>query len=343
MQSINEELQTVNAEMTHKNEALARINSDLKNLLDSTEIATIFLDNDLRIKNFTPGMTDIFQLRDTDRGRPVTDFATALDYADLVDDARMVSRKLSVVEREVLLKDKRMTFLMRIRPYRTVDNVIDGIVVTFVDISERRRYSDQRNVLLQELNHRVKNSLATVQSIAAQSFRYTDTREAFQQTFEARLMALAKTHDLLTKGDWETASLRELLMAELEPHGGNESSRFTFSGPDVQLTSAVALALGLVFHELATNAVKYGALSVPSGRIEIAWKIDAVEHRLRWHWIETGGPPVTKPSRKGMGSRVIEKGLLHEFGGEARIDFDPSGVQCSIDMPLPGRGEGEVS
>lgn len=343
MQSINEELQTVNAELAHKNEAMTRTNSDLKNLLDSTEIATIFLDNDLRIKSFTPGMSDIFQLRDADRGRSVANFATALDYPDLVDDARIVLRKLSVVEKEVRLKDKRMAFLMRIRPYRTVDNVIDGVVVTFVDVSERRRYSDQRAVLIQELNHRVKNSLATVQSIAAQTFRYTETREAFQQTFEARLMALAKTHDLLTKNDWETASLREVLIAELEPYGGTEASRFILNGRDVQLRSAVALAFGLVFHELATNAVKYGALSVPSGSIEIAWEIDAVDHRLRWHWIETGGPPVKKPTRTGMGSRVIEKGLMHEFGGEARIEFDPSGVQCSIEVPLPGRGEGEAS
>jgi two-component system, chemotaxis family, CheB/CheR fusion protein len=343
MQSINEELQTVNAEVAHKNDALTRTNSDLKNLLDSTEIATIFLDNDLRIKSVTPRMIDIFQLRDTDRGRPIADFVTALDYAGLMDDAGMVLRNLSFVEKEVGLRDKRMTFLMRIRPYRTVDNLIDGVVVTFVDISERRRSSDQRTVLIQELNHRVKNSLATVQSIAAQTFRFTETPEAFQQTFEARLMALAKTHDLLTKGEWETASLRELLIAELEPYGGMESSRFTLNGQNVQLTSAMALALGLVFHELATNAIKFGALSVPSGSVEIGWEIETSQHRLRWHWIETGGPPVKKPSRRGMGSRVIEKGLMHEFGGEARIDFDPSGVQCSIDIPLPGHGGEEVS
>ncbi|MGB8632666.1 MAG: HWE histidine kinase domain-containing protein, partial [Xanthobacteraceae bacterium] len=339
MQSINEELQTVNAELAHKNEAMTRTNSDLKNLLDSTEIATIFLDNDLRIKSFTPGMSDIFQLRDADRGRSVANFATALDYPDLVDDARTVLRKLSVVEKEVRLKDKRMAFLMRIRPYRTVDNVIDGVVVTFVDISERERFSDQRAALIQELNHRVKNSLATVQSIAAQTFRYTETPEAFQESFEARLMALAKTHDLLTKSGWETISLRELLMAELEPYGVHESSRFILNGQDAQLTSAMALVLGLAFHELATNAGKYGALSVASGSVEIAWKIVAGERRLRLNWIETGGPAVKKPTRTGMGSRLIEKGLLYEFGGEARIDFDPSGVQCLINMPLPDHGD----
>jgi two-component system CheB/CheR fusion protein len=116
MQSINEELQTINTEMAHKNDALTRANNDIKNLLDSTEIATIFLDNDLRIKGFTPGMSEIFRLRDTDCGRPITDIATALNYAGMSDDARTALRKLSTIEEEVQLKDSRLTFLMRIRP-----------------------------------------------------------------------------------------------------------------------------------------------------------------------------------------------------------------------------------
>jgi two-component sensor histidine kinase len=154
-----------------------------------------------------------------------------------------------------------------------------------------------------------------------------------------RMWALAKPHYILTKRDWETAPLRDLLTAELKPFEGSESSRFTLDGKDVQLTSQMALALGLVFHELATNAVKYGALSVPAGRVEIGWKVSEDGRRLLLHWQETGGPPVEKPSRRGMGSRVIESGLMHEFGGQARINFDPSGVECSIDMPLPGYGD----
>lgn len=139
MQSVNEELQTINAEIANKNTMLSRANSDLKNLLDSTEIATIFLDNDLRIKNFTPGMTEIFHLRDSDRGRPVTEIVSQLNYADLRKDVRNVLRNLSIVEREVRLSDEEMTFIMRIRPYRTVDNVIDGVVITFLDISDHKR------------------------------------------------------------------------------------------------------------------------------------------------------------------------------------------------------------
>jgi two-component system CheB/CheR fusion protein len=137
IQSVNEELQTINAEMASKNEQLTIVNSDLVNLLDSTEIATIFLDDNLRIKSFTPGITDIFPLRESDVGRPITDIVTLLSYEDLRRDAQTVIRKLSVIERQVSLVGAGMTFIMRIRPYRRVDNLIDGVVITFIDITER--------------------------------------------------------------------------------------------------------------------------------------------------------------------------------------------------------------
>lgn len=138
MQSINEELQTVNAEMMAKNELLSNLNSDLQNLLDSTQIATIFLDDDLRIKNFTPGMVDIFSLRESDRGRPLTDIVSLLAYDDLRRDVAKVLRELTVLERELELQDRGASFVMRIRPYRSVERVIDGVVITFVDVTERK-------------------------------------------------------------------------------------------------------------------------------------------------------------------------------------------------------------
>jgi two-component sensor histidine kinase len=214
--------------------------------------------------------------------------------------------------------------------------VIDGVVITFIDITDRKKYEDQRELMVQELNHRVKNTLATVRSIAQQTFRHAETHEGFQQTFLARLVSLAKTHDLLTQRNWEAASLRALLLAELNPYRGSKPSRFAIEGPEIHLAPRMALALGLVFHELATNAAKYGALSVSTGHIEIAWKLD--DGRLRLRWTETGGPRVEEPSRRGMGSRVIEGGLMHELGGEARINFDASGVECSIDIPLLPNG-----
>jgi len=139
MQSINEELQTVNAEMFAKNEALTVLNSDFKNLLDSTQIATIFLDDDLCIKSFTPGMMDIFRLREADRGRPIGDIVPLVDYSELQRDFLKVLRELTTIERELQLRESAQTFIMRIRPYRTVENKINGVVITFVDISARKR------------------------------------------------------------------------------------------------------------------------------------------------------------------------------------------------------------
>lgn len=146
MQSINEELQTVNAEMMAKNDLLSNLNSDLQNLLDSTQIATIFLDENLRIKNFTPGMADIFSLRDGDRGRPLTDIVSLLAYDDLARDVAKVLRELTVMERELELHDRGASFIMRIRPYRSVERVIDGVVLTFVDVTERKAAERARGV-----------------------------------------------------------------------------------------------------------------------------------------------------------------------------------------------------
>jgi two-component sensor histidine kinase len=194
-----------------------------------------------------------------------------------------------------------------------------------------------RNILLHELNHRVKNTLATVQAIAIQTMQNAQTLEAFQEAFEARLIALSKTHDLLIKGSWEGALLRDLVLQELLPYRVDKPRRFAIDGQDVQLQPRMVLALSLAFHELATNAVKYGALSVATGRIDVAWEVseEGGQRRLRVHWVESGGPPVAKPSRRGLGSRLIERNLAHELNGEARLDFDASGVRCTIDVPLP--------
>jgi two-component system CheB/CheR fusion protein len=138
MQSINEEIQTINSEMIGKNEQLTHLNSDLKNLLESTEIATLFLDGQLRIRSFTPSVTEIFHVRENDIGRPISEVVSLLDYVDLQIDARTVLRKLTLVERQVVLRNTKTTFTLRIRPYRTIDNVIDGVVMTFVDMTERQ-------------------------------------------------------------------------------------------------------------------------------------------------------------------------------------------------------------
>ncbi len=458
MQSINEELQTINAELTSKNDQLTNLNNDMQNLLESTQIATIFLDNKLRIKGFTPAMKDLFHLREADRSRPLTDIVNRLAYDNLGRDVNDVLLTRTVIEREVQVATSGIAYIMRIMPYDTVDHVVDGVVITFVDITGRKKmeetlrehaaivefsgdaligvtldgmirswnptserlfgYSAQdmigksiamlaapdrkdeqnqlilqaqsaiaagpidticrhqtganvqieltvvpildadrnttamavtakdisewtqteihRDLLLHELSHRVKNALATVQSMAVQTVRNATTLSEFKDVFLARLMALSGTHDLLTDGKWHRASLRDVLEAELRPYQGGGHNPWNIMGSDIQIDAKMALALGMAFHELATNAVKYGALSVPDGHLEIKWEnrlIDGIS-RLRISWIEMGGPVVTKPARRGFGSRLITDGLAYELDGTVQIAYEPDGLRCMIDAPL---------
>jgi PAS domain S-box-containing protein len=346
MQSVNEELQTINAEMSSKNEMLTRLNSDLRNLLDSTQFATIFLDSRLHIKYFTPPMTDLFHLRDSDRERPITDLAARMQYTNLRQDVAKVLRDLSVVEREVRIDAKDTVFLMRIRPYRTIDNLIDGVVITFVDItankrheqmsaqlaaivessqdaiighsfdgtisswnagaeaifgysaseaigqpfavlvpqdhadevppileklrngeriehfqierqrkdgtridvsltispvrdasgkviaastiardfSERKRAEDHRNLLMAELDHRVKNILMVVSSLVSQTLRGTGSATDFAEEIQGRVQAWSRVHNLLNVHGHTYADLRHVVEGELGIYGGNQLS-----------------------------------------------------------------------------------------------------------------------
>ncbi len=592
MQSVNEELQTINAEMRGKNELLTRLNSDLKNLFESTEIATIFLDNNCRIKSFTPGMTDIFRLRDADLGRPITDIVTLMSYANLQQDIKTVLRKLSIIEHEVQMAESGATLIMRIRPYRTVTNVIDGVVVTFIDITERKRAEDayrdtnakfqtladnipalcwmadpegsiywynrrwyeytgtkpesqhgwgwesvhdpeilpavlerwkhsiatgepfemvfplkgadglfrpfltrvvplrdeggrvvnwfgtntdianernieealrenqarlrftlesaqlgdwdldlakdksrrslrhdeafgynepiedwgfqkfiqhvhpedrpdvearyqvavtqqkdwhfecrvvwpdggvhwieahgslyraaggepthmlgivrniderkeaerQANLLMGELDHRVKNILAVVSAVIMQTLKTSESPSAFAASMEGRIVAITRAHSLLTlRGGKGEASLRDLITTELAPYdraGSNLTINRT--APDVALSPKCGLAMAMAVHELASNAAKYGSLSTPSGRLSVTWEITgtAGNTMLKFAWMETGGPSVQPPSRRGFGTTLIERSLEHEFDASVNREFLPSGLQCTVDIPL---------
>jgi two-component system CheB/CheR fusion protein len=584
MQSINEELQTVNAEVQGKNETLNHLNSDLQNLLDSTQVATLFLDAQLRVRSFTPAVTEIYHLRDSDRGRPLTEIAARIEYPDLKGDVTQVLRTLAVVERSLKDDGKNMTFLLRMRPYRTVDNVIDGVVLTFMDISERqkhevergrlaaivdssrdiiighaldgtitswnasarrilgyppgrmlgkslsqlvagnddvqtrdllqactqqrasaememhwlrldgsqvpvevtcspvrdsagnviagsliardiserlraeqagraserhlaqliaqttvgiaetdfqgrflrvnpaycelvgrsaeelagmrkhdithpddvpvylqrlqallaggppfriekrylrpdgsevwvdnsvsaiigsdgkpervlavlqdiserRRAAEHQQLLLGELNHRVKNTLASVQAIALQTMAGAPSLDGFKTAFLERLHALSNTHNLLANDAWNGVDLREIVLAELAPYRRDGSSRTTLAGAALTLEPKAALALSMALHELATNAGKYGALSEPQGRVAVEWDTRVVDGQawLRLQWTERGGPAVTPPTRRGFGTRLINEGLAFELGGEVTLAFEPEGVTCRIDVPL---------
>ncbi|MDN5864251.1 MAG: PAS domain-containing protein [Gammaproteobacteria bacterium] len=468
LQSTNEELLTVNQELQGKTNDLAQANDDLKNFIASTEIGTLFLDEELRVRRYTPRLTEIFNLISGDLGRPLGHITHNLVDEALVADAEHVLRDLKVIGRELQSQDGRY-WQTSLRPFRTTDNRIGGVAITFVDVSERRRHEEatralnvrleaqkayaesiiatlsepllvldgdlrvvsasrafyrlfeatrettenklihelggkqldipelrrlleeilperttveefevrqrfgaaertlllnarrmqrgkdskplillaiedvterrraekHRKFLLNELNHRVKNTLATVQSIAMQTFAGSPADAELAWRFESRLMALAAAHDLLSRAHWRSISLHDLLARELAPFGGNGRDRVLVDGEDTRLRSNAALALGMAVHELATNAVKFGALSNRQGRVRVVSRLsDGADRRLRLGWTETGGPEVAKPERRGFGTRLVAAGLGRELGGEVVMDYRPEGFVCTIDIPL---------
>jgi PAS domain S-box-containing protein len=223
---------------------------------------------------------------------------------------------------------------LTISPVRDAEGRVVGASKIARDITDRKRAEQRDKLLLAELNHRVKNTLATVQSIAARSFRDGAADAYAMGAFEGRLLALSKTHDLLTKGWWEGAMLRDLVHNELSPYGG-EGARFSVEGPDLRLEPDAALALGMAFHELATNAAKYGAFAKPSGKVRVVWEVAAAsERRLQLRWTESGGPPVEEPGRQGFGSQLIGRGLAHQLDGEVQLHYESSGVVYTLDFRI---------
>ena len=464
LQSVNEELETVNAELNFKLESLERANNDRKNLLESTQIATIFLDNALRIKSFTPAVTEIFYLIESDYGRPITHIVTKLAYGDLERDVRKVTRTLERIEQEVATSDGSAIYMMRILPYRTADNMIDGVVITFIDITDRKRSEqglsqlaaivasshdaifgitpdgtitawnagaermygykhdeavgaslslvfpshdkndlrallergrrlrvgesiemervtkdsrrlvvastvspirgaagkvsgisaierditaqkqteERQRMLVAELNHRVKNTLATVVSLLRQSLRHATGMKQFSQAFEGRIRALAKSHDLLAASNWSGADLEVLVVTALAPYR-ERGDRVVVTGDKLTLNAPAALLLGMILHELATNAAKHGALSNDRGQVEVAWSRNARTGRLELTWTEKNGPRVADAARpKGFGLTLIERGLAHELKGKSHFEFKGGSLRCAIEIPL-GEIEAEGS
>jgi len=583
LQSINEELQTVNAELNNRADSLVRSNSDLANLFDSTSVATLFLDNGSHIRRFTPAITEIFNVREGDEGRLISDFSSRLAGAALTQDIATVLRDLGSLEREAASEDGDATYLVRVKPYRDLNNVIDGVVITLIDISERkmlerdqahlaaivassedaiishdldgtitswnagaekiygytvsemigqpmstllddvqidewpanltrlrqgepvndidisrvtkgdrvihvslaispmrdvqgeiigasavardialrkqaevmlresesrlqlacevaavgawetdlksgtsiwtdkifdilgmdhncapsaklffdrvhpddiarveerfnaciasrilfnedfrirkpdgeirhlvgmgrvsgsddgvptrmvgvnwditqRKLSEEHTAMLMaELDHRVKNILAVVSSVVTQTLKAGGTAQAAKAEIEGRIQAISRAHGLLTELGGVEGSLAKLVATELKPF--RQRANVTASGDDVVLTSRANLSMALAIHELATNAVKYGALSTEEGHLDVTWRVTGSSDtpELELVWLETGGPPVSAPTGRGYGTKLIELSLVRSLGATVNREFLEAGVRCQILVPL---------
>lgn len=332
LQSVNEELHTVNTDLHVKVEALDRANNDLKNLFDSTDIATVFLDKNMLIRSFTPAMAGVFNILPTDLGRPLTDLASRFTLGNLTGDSASVLAGQGPIERHIDQDEQKSHYLVRLGPYRSGDQRLEGVVVTFTNVTSLTRAEARQRILIAELQHRTRNLLTVIQSIAMQTLR----KDALLDSFTTRLAALGRVQSLLSDAG-DTIDLAQILRLELQVHGATQSDKITFGGPPVSLDLEQIQTFALVLHELATNAVKYGALQVGGGRLEVVWTVGMVtenERRLTLHWRESGVPVPPDQSRRGYGRKLIEQALPFTLRAKTELTFGVDGISCRIEMPL---------
>ena len=335
--------ETLNAQLQASEEKLREGERRFRKMVDALPTPIYTTDAEGCLTHFNPAAAE-FSGRVPELGTDTWCVSSKLYHADgtpmphdespmaiALKEGRIIRGEEAILERP---DGSRLWYVPYPTPMRDAAGRIVGGINMLVDITERKQAEQRQQFLMNELNHRVKNTLATVQSIAAQSLKGASDRE-LRTTFDARLISLSRTHDLLSRETWKSASLRELLLLELEPYRSEQGTRFVLEGPEITVNPKAALALGLAFHELATNAAKYGALSKPIGQVRVVWDVlkSSEPSTLRLKWTETGGPPVKKTGRKGFGTIVIERGLSMDLDGEVHVDFNPSGLVFTVDIP----------
>ncbi len=482
--SLSEDFRLVNRELADRMDELARANSDLQNVLESTRIAIIILDGSLLLQSFTPAAADVIHVQDSDLGRPLSDLPLRLDYPELMQDVQRVLRTLATIEREASAAQGRKRYLVRMLPYRRTDNFIAGVVITFsditatfeaergrrdseerfrvmadivpaflfstdsrgewqyvnapfcsftglapdkalgggwwsavhpddaegvrrmwqdavercselevelrlqrsnnsrddesheswfllravpqldgtgaalgwlgscIDINARLRAGRRQRQLLSELQHRVKNILAVVRSVVIRTVMSSKTVEELSAHLSGRINAIARVQSMIVRNAGNGIALSELVDEELAAHGGHVDRQTDLSGPTVLLADKAAESLGLALHELTTNAIKFGALSVPSGRLSVRWQLYPLgvdhpqEQRLVLDWQESGVPVTDlQPGHSGFGRELLETGLPYELDAATTLDFRPGGVRWVIQLVVaePSHGRAAVS
>lgn len=302
----------------------------------SSDDAILSTDLDMRIASWNWGAERLYGYTAEEVvGKPVT----LLVPADRPTEEAAIVERISRGERVEPHETKRrrkdghlIDVLLTVSPVRDEHGKIVGASKIAHDITARKEAERLQRVLMGELKHRVKNVIATVQAIARQTLGSDEAMRPAREAFGARLQSLARAHDLLTRESWDGADLAEVVSETLLPY---EHARFEIDGPRQRLSPRVVLAMSLALHELATNAAKYGALSVPSGRVTIGWTVDVTnDRRLELRWQEHDGPPVVAPNRRGFGSRLIEDVLAAELQGTVEMHYEPSGLLCKVSAPM---------
>lgn len=306
----------------------------------------LVLDGDLRVQSSNLAFHELFKIPANGvENRLVYEIGNGeLDIPrlrTLLDDVLLHEKEFKDFEIEHEFRDiGRRCILLNARKLLRNGGREGLILLAMEDFTGRKQAAGAQQLLIGELNHRVKNVMATVQAIAAQTLGSASSMEEAQAAFGSRLIALGKAHDVLTQGNWEGSDLGTIVRDTVDPHDTG-LDRFTVDGPYVHLVPSAALSLAMAVHELCTNAAKYGALSVKDGHVDIAWQLEgcAQDRRLHVRWTESGGPHVALPTTKGFGSRLIERALALELGGQVLVAYEPSGVVCTIDAPMPDKRE----
>jgi len=320
-------------ETTDRVEYEARLRR-LASIVSSSEDAILGIDLDMIVTDWNRGAEQLYgYTRDEILGRSVL----TLIPDDRIDEETRIIEHIKgggrVDPHETVRRHKSGRLVdvsLSVSPIIDAAGRIVGASKIARDITDRKEAERIQAVLTGELNHRVKNVLATVMAIARQTFNGATDLDTAKTTFDARLQNLARAHDLLTRGSWERAQLRDVVRQALSPY---PSSRFEICGPDIQVPPKAVVAMALILHELATNAAKYGALSVTTGRVHVSWEGSDDEH-FRFVWKETDGPAVVPASRRGFGSRLIQSLAVGQLQGQVKMDYDFSGFRCEITAPL---------
>ncbi|MFH5925099.1 HWE histidine kinase domain-containing protein [Roseomonas xinghualingensis] len=333
------------AELATANNARRRDQEHLQLIFESaTEYAIFTLDLEGRVTTWNPGAQRILGYEESEiLGRPGAVIFTPEERAEGQPETEMsqaVEDGRASAERWHIRADgSRFWAGGMMMPLRDREGRLQGFLKILCDHTERRRDDERRLLVTDELAHRVKNTLAAVQSVAVQTLREADISPVLQATLVERLKALGRAHDMLVRTGWKGALLSEVLERTLSPYAGNGGAvRYSTEGPSVRLSSDTTVILNLALHELATNAAKYGALSAPSGHVEVVWEVEQRPEEktpaVVISWREREGPPVRPSVRRGFGTRMLERALPYQSGGEAKLSFEPEGVECRMRLPI---------